>query len=68
MARVLKLTLGKTKVMVNGDITKDGMSKCKVDPCEVYSWRVKANSAMCIQCGKWIHGRCAGLKMVTPKY
>ena len=30
-------------------------------------WDLKPNSVLCAQCGKWIHGRCAGLKMVTPK-
>ena len=30
--------------MVCGGITKDGMSKRKVDPCVVCSLRVKANS------------------------
>ena len=29
----LKVNLGKTKVMVRGDITKDGMYKSKVDSC-----------------------------------
>ena len=29
--------LGKTKVMVGGSITKDGMSKSNVDPCGVCS-------------------------------
>ena len=42
------------------------MSKSKVDPCGVYSMRVKANSVLCIKCGKWIHGRCEGVKRVTP--
>ena len=37
----------KTKVMVIGGITKDGMSKRKVDPCGVCSLRVKAKSALC---------------------
>ena len=44
-ARVRKLTLGKTKVMVSGGFTKDGMSKSKVDPCGVCGLRAKANSA-----------------------
>ena len=29
-----------------------------VDPCGAYNFRVKANSVLCVQCGKWIHGRC----------
>ena len=41
-----KVNLGKTKVMVSSGITKDGMSKSKVDPCGVYSLRVKASSVI----------------------
>ena len=33
----LKVNLVKTKVMVSGGITKDGMSNSKVDPCSVCS-------------------------------
>ena len=55
------------KIMVSGGITKDDISKSKVDPCGVCSMRVKANSFLCLQCGKSILGRCAGLKRVTPK-
>ena len=51
--------------MFIGGNTKDGMSKSKVDPCGVCSLRVKANSVLCVQCGKLIHGRCAGVKRVT---
>ena len=64
----LKVNLGITKQMVCGGITKDGTSKCKVDPCGACSLRVKTNSALCLQCGEWIHGRCAGIKSVTQKY
>ena len=46
-----KVNLGKTKVMVSGNITKEGMSKSNVDPCGVCSLRVKANSILCVQCG-----------------
>ena len=63
-----KVNLGKTKVMVSNNITKDGLFKSKVGPCGVYSLRAKANSALCVWCGKWIHGRCAGVKRVTPKF
>ena len=45
----LKVVLGKTKLMVSSDISKDGMSKSKVDPM------------LCLLCGKWINGRCAGV-------
>ena len=64
----LKTNLGKTKVMVSGGITKNGMSKGKVDPCRVCSVRVKTNSIWCLQCGKCINGRHGGVKMVTPKF
>ena len=53
-------------VMVNCGITKDGMSKSIVDTCGICSLRLKANSVLCVQCGKWYHGRCAGVKIVTP--
>ena len=54
--------------MVCGSVTKDGMSKGKVDPCGVCSLREKNNSVTCLQCGKWIHCRCAGMKRATPKF
>ena len=44
----LKVNLGKTKMMVSGGITKDGLSESKVYQCGVYSLRVKANSVLCI--------------------
>ena len=44
------------------------MSKSKVDECGVCNLRTKANSVLCVQCGKWIHGTCAGVKMVAPKF
>ena len=43
------------------------MSKSKVDPCWVSSFRVKAKSDLCVQSSKWIHGRCARVKRVIPK-
>ena len=44
------------------------MSKAKVDPCGVCRLRVNANSVLCLQCGKWIHVRCARVKRVTPRF
>ena len=55
-------------MMVNGNITKHGMSESKVDPCGVCSLRAKANSVLCVECGKWIYGRFVGVKMVTSKF
>ena len=64
----LKVNLGETKVMISGSITKDGMSKSKVDPCGLCSLRVKANSVLCSLCGKWILCRCAWVKRVTQTF
>ena len=64
----LKVNLGMTTVVVSVGITRDGMSKSNVDPCVVCSLRVKANSVLCLLCGKWMHGRCARLKRVAPKF
>ena len=60
----LKVNLGKTKMVVSGS---DGeVLASKVDPCGVCGKRVKANSLSCTKCGKWIHGRCAKIKRVSP--
>ena len=64
----LKVSNGKTKVMVSSSITGDGLYKINDDPCEVSSLRVKANSVLCLLCGKWIQGRCARMKMVSTKF
>ena len=48
----LKVNLGQTRVMVSSSIPKDGMSKSKFDPCGICSLRAKANSVLCVQCGK----------------
>ena len=61
----MKCDLAQCLRVVSDGITKDGLSKSKVDPCGVCSLRVKANSDLC---GKWIHGRCARVKMVTAKF
>ena len=44
------------------------MSRSKVDQCRVRILRVKANSVLCVLCGKWIHGRCVGVKGVAQKF
>ena len=54
----LKVNHGKTQVTVSGS---------KVDSCGVSSLRVKTNSVLCLQCGKWIHLRYIGVKRVTHK-
>ena len=40
----LKVNNGKTEIMVSNNITKDGLSKSKIDPCAVCSLKVKANT------------------------
>ena len=64
----MKVNLGKTKVKVSGSITQDGLSKSIVDPCMVCNLRVKTDSVLHVQCGRWIHGKCARVKRVTPKF
>ena len=64
----LKVNLWKSKVMVSSDITQDGMSKSRANQCGVCSLRAKAKSALCAQCGRCIHGRCARVKRVTPRF
>ena len=64
----LKVILGRTMVLVSCGITNDGLSKSKVDTCGFCCLSVKVSSVLCIQCGKWIHVRCARLKMVTPMF
>jgi len=59
-SKELKVNLGKTKAMVSG--TDDELSAGKVDPCGVCGKRVMANSVLCTNCGKWIHGRFAKMK------
>ena len=54
-------------MIVSGGITKNCLSKRKVDPCGICSLRAKANSDLYIQCGKWIHSRCAGEKKMITK-
>ena len=67
MSKRLKVSIAKTKVKVSGGIKKNGLSKSKVDLCGVCNLRVKAYSALCVQCGKWIHRRCAGVNGMTAK-
>ena len=64
-SKELKVNLAKTKVVVNG--AECEVSTSKVDPCGICGKRVMTNSVLCVKCGKWIHGRCAKVKRVTPK-
>ena len=49
----------KAKVMVSAGISKDCLSKNKIDPCGVCILRVNLDSLLCLQCVKWIRSRCA---------
>ena len=62
------VNFGNTNVMVSGGITKDGTSKSMVGPSVICCLRVKANSILCLLCGKWIHGGCSRVKIVTPRF
>ena len=68
LSKGLGVNLGETKVIISGGIIKDGMSKSNVDLCWVCRFRVKANSVLCVQCGRRIHSRCTRVKMMTPKF
>ena len=57
-----------TKVMVCGSITKDGMSKSDIGPCGVCCLRVIVYSVVYLQCGKWIHCGCYGVKWMAPRF
>ena len=59
----LKVNFKKTKVTVSG--SKGEVLKSKVDPCPKCGERVMANSVMCTKSGKWVHGRCAKIKVAT---
>ena len=61
----MRVNMGKTKMMVSGVGGEKEVSK--VDPCGVCDKRVKANSILCIGCGKWVHRRCSGVKGVLKK-
>ena len=59
----LKVNVGKTKTMVSG--TEGEITSSKIDPCGICGKRVGSNAVCCIQCMKWIHGRCTKMKKVT---
>ena len=50
----LKVNLFEVSLMARGGIRKDSTSKSKVDPYWLCSLRVKADSVLCLQCGKWM--------------
>ena len=44
------------------------MECLKVDPCGVCCLGIKANSVLCLQCSKWIHGIGARMRRVTQTF
>ena len=48
-----------------GIVVKCNAIYCDQYRSKVFSLRVKDNSVLCVQCGRWIHGKFAGEKSVT---
>ena len=57
--RGLRINIDKTKLLVSG---KPLVSRRETGryPCGVCGSGVGANSILCTQCNKWVHGRCSG--------
>ena len=50
--------------MVSKVIRKDKLTIDKVYLCRICKLKVKTNSVLYVRCGKWIHSRCARVKIV----
>ena len=61
--KALKVNVAKTEMMVSR--TEGEIVLSKIDPCGICEKRVWSNAVCCIQCMKWIHGRCTKMKKVT---
>ena len=48
----MKVSIRKSKLMVNGVNSKDGFSQSKVYSCGICGLSVKASSVLCVQCDK----------------
>ena len=57
-----KVSLVRTKVRFSGGIADNGMSKNKAYRCGFFSLTVNASSVLYVQCGKWNHSMCVGVK------
>ena len=55
-------------MVVSDGITNDDLFKSKGGPCRAYCLSGKVNSVLCVQCDKFIHGNCTGLKNVTLQF
>ena len=49
-----------------GGFMLDNLPLSKAYPCEICGLMVKVSLTLCVKCGRWIHSRCTGLRMVTP--
>ena len=63
-ARGMRVNLDKTKVMVTGKGTNHIIQSGRW-PCGCCGRGVGVNSILCLQCNKWCHQRCSGLRNVN---
>ena len=59
--RGLKINMEKTKYMVTGNRAREAIQSGRW-PCGCCGRGVGANSMLCIECNKWCHRRCSGLR------
>ena len=64
----LKVDFWKTKLMISGCNIDDGLSKSKLFQFGDCNFWVMVNSVLCVQCGRLIHSRCGGVKLLTPTF
>jgi len=64
LRRGLKVNIDKTKLLVSGKplVTRRETGRY---PCGVCGSGVGVNAKICIQCNKWVHGRCMGGQRLT---
>ena len=55
-------------MIISRGIAKDLLYIAEVHLCGIYGLRVKANPVICVECVKWIHGRCAEVKRVILNF
>jgi len=56
----LKVNMGKTKIMMED--RRDTVHPTGRYPCAICKKGVGGNSIRCRKCGKWVHGKCSGIK------
>ena len=60
-AKGMKVNVGKTKWMVSGE-NAVGEERSGRWPCSVCRKGVGRNSLQCMECQKWVHAKCSGIK------